>query len=229
MAIKEYQTTILSNDKFKDDNFIVSLEPKEKLEFKAGQFVMIHNADDSEKRAFSIASPPSKDNIDIILKHNKEGKVSPFVFNLKEGDKLKISGPFGRFTLNETNNEIVFISAGTGIAPFRSMIIDAYEKDPNKKITLIYGFRYDLFWDSDFRDLEKKYKNFKLVCSCTKPDENWKGLKGRVTEHLKEVLPSPENKVVYICGPNAMINATKKILIEDLKFQEGQIHIEKWG
>ena len=224
---KTITTEVISNAKLKGETFLLKLKPSKKIKFKAGQFIMI-NIKNIEK-PFSIASAPSQNTIEILIRMHKEGELTPHVCKLKKGSKLKISGPYGVFEVKPTKRkEIIFIAAGTGIAPFRSMIIESLKKYPDKKITLIYGFREECYFENIFRKLEKKHKNFKLHACCSKPESSCKNLKGRVTEHLKELIKNPNNKEVYICGPVPMVEDVKKRLIKELSFQKDQIHVEEW-
>jgi len=229
-----YETEVINKKVFPNDVVLLELKLQEKLDFKAGQFVLVYVTIDGkdENRAFSIASKPSQDTIELLIKKYDHGKVSPLLFDLNSGDKLKIRGPFGVFTVKQPEKEeIVYIASGTGIAPLRSMINEVLEQNPSKKVTLILGFRHeeDNFYKEEFENLQEKHDNFKLHLCATKPKEAWNHATCRVTEIVPKLIPNPENKDVYICGPNQMINDTLNILIKDLNFQKDRVHIERWG
>jgi len=226
--MKKFESKILRNKKFQDNNFIIEIEKPEGFTFEAGQFIMLYH--DKSKRAFSIASTPSNETIEILMQMHEGGKVSPYYHEKKVGDSVLLAGPFGVFKIMNPNvEELVFISAGTGLAPLRSMLKDVLEKNPDKKVTLLFGFRNDYFFQEDLEELEKKHPNFKIHCSCSKPKDDWKGLEGRITLHIKELITSPEGKDVYITGPDKMMDDVRETLEKEIGFKEEQIHIEKWG
>ena len=226
---------VIKTEKLSDGTILFELKFPEKANFtfKAGQFILVYQKlnEKEENRAFSLASKPSQKTIELLIRVYEQGKVSPKIAQLKAGEKLKIRGPFGMFTLKNTKEEIIFIAVGTGIAPFRSMIHEALEKNQEKKITLIFGFRYehDFFFQEEFKQLEKKHKNFHLYPCATQPTETWVYDKGRVTNILPEVIKNSEHEEIYICGPKQMINDTLDILIKQLNFKKEDVHIERWG
>ena len=138
-----YTTEVIGNERYSEKDFLIRLAKPRGFMFEAGQFVMVHV--NNEKRAFSVASPPSYDFLELLIKKHSTGKVSSVLYKLKEGDKVNISGPYGKFRIKRIGNkEIIFVAGGTGLAPFRGMIYSALEKNPNKKITLIFGLRRSL-------------------------------------------------------------------------------------
>ena len=231
-----YETEIIRNEKFSDDVALIEAKLPENanLSFKAGQFALIYVTVNGKEinRAFSFCSKPAQKTVEFLIKKYDQGSVTPLLFNLKKRDKLKIRGPFGVFNVRKPiQEETVFITAGTGVAPFRSMINEILEGSPEAKIILIYGFRKEgeYFFNKEFENLKKKHPNFHIHLCCTQPSENWQHRKGRVTKFLKEILKVPENKHAYICGPNPMINDSLNILIKEIGFKKEQTNIERWG
>ncbi|MEK6826073.1 MAG: FAD-dependent oxidoreductase [Nanoarchaeota archaeon] len=229
-----YETTVIKVGRLNENTLLLELDVHGSFEFKAGQFVLTYvNVDGKEEnRAFSIASSPSKDTINLLIRKYDRGKVSPKLFELKEGDKLKIRGPFGVFNVKEPlPSEIVFVAGGSGIAPLRSMMHDVLEKYLDKKVTLVFGFRYehDFFFREEIEKLVKEKQNFKSYLCSTRPSENWEYFKGRVTEVLPKIIDSNKDKHFYICGPNQMINDTLNLLIKDMGFDRDRVIIERWG
>ena len=162
-----------------------------------------------------IASPPP-DKPDI-----PPGQVSSYIFSLKPGDKVTISGPYGEFYAKETDNEMVFIGGGAGMAPMRSHIFDQLKRlNTDRKITFWYGARSfrESFYNDDFDQLQKENKNFKwtLALSEPLPEDNWKGPEGFIHQvvyrnYLKD-HPAPEACEYYLCGPPPMLNACMDML-----------------
>lgn len=216
---------VVNNEHFTED-FTLTLKPEKKMNFKAGQFFLIHI--NGAERPFSVASPPSNKNLQFLIRKHINGAVTPFLEKLVKREKIEISGPYGAFIVKPGNEELFFICTGTGIAPFKSMIPDALEKTPTRKITLINGFRHECFFEDSWRKLEKSRQNFKLHGACSRPDKNWQGLKGHVTDHLDKIITDPKNKVVYICGSEKMVEDVKKILLEKCKLKKEQIKVEEW-
>jgi NAD(P)H-flavin reductase len=224
----EFIATVSGIKKYSDVSDLVKFKLKEKFDFKPGQFISIHH--NEEERPFSIASAPGKKGFELLIRKHPDGKVTPWLCELKKGSEVNVSGPYGSFTIRENENkEIIFICAGTGIAPFRGMAEYILKKYPNKKLTLIFGFREECYFKQEFKKLQEKYPNFLLVPSCSKPDKNWKGFVGRVTEHLEGIIKTPDSKDAYICGPKEMVESAKEVLLTKLKFDKEHIHIEEWS
>ena len=110
------------------------------------------------------------------------------------------------------------------------MIHELSGNNPDKKATLVFGFKHnkDFFFKEEFEKLAKKNPNFNLIPTMTQPPEGYRGYKGRVTAILPKILKN-NNQDVYICGPLQMINDTLNLLINELSFKKEQIHIERWG
>ncbi len=187
--------------------------------------------DEEISRAYSMANYPAEKgviilNVRIALPPREKpdappGKMSSYLFNLKPGDRLTISGPYGEFFAQETDNEMVFIGGGAGMAPMRSHIFDQLKRiNTDRKITFWYGARSlrETFYREDFNQLAEKYDNFEwfLALSDPLPENDWKGLCGFIHQVLFDSYlkdhPAPEDCEYYICGPPLMIKATTDML-----------------
>jgi len=218
---------IVSFERLKGENIFLKVQPNENFDFKAGQFFMIKIGKD--EKPFSIASFPGENTIDFLISVHPDGTVTPKLNRMNVGDSFEIEGPYGVFNVRDTNaKEIFFIAAGTGIAPFRSMIMEALQRFPKKKVKLIFGFRDVFYFEHFWKELESSYKNFSLVPCCTKPEKNWKGNVGRVTSYLEKEIKNAKDKEVYICGPPQMVMDTRIILENRLGFDKEKIYVEKW-
>ena len=209
------------------------LEFSKPFVFESGQFVMIHldGPDGKEiKRAYSIASAPKlKNKIELCIRRVPGGTATTMLDHLKAGDTLKISGPLGKFTLDEkVKNDLVLIAGGTGIAPIRSMLHTLPVKDLKHNITLYFGI--NTLGDYLFQEELKKFeglKNFKLVLVVA-DDPQWKGEKGYITEAvMKKQTPDLANTDIYMCGPPLMIRSIKAFL-PNLGAKPEKIHIDAW-
>lgn len=216
-------------------HFKLVFEPGTFFEFDAGQFVNLllpeTPARKAIKRAYSIASPPIwKGYLDLCIKLVPNGQGTPWIWTLKEGDKLTVQGPLGRFTAPKPlPKRIVYISTGTGIAPFRSTIHTLLDQKADVEIWNIFGNRFaeDLYYKEEFEELAKKHSNFKNVFTVSRPNENWKGEKEYVQFMLKKYIPGAADTSIYICGLTDMINEVVKTATE-MGFEKAQIHFEKY-
>jgi Na+-transporting NADH:ubiquinone oxidoreductase subunit F len=178
-----------------------------------------------------IASPPP-DNDDI-----PPGQMSSYIFNLKPGDKVTISGPFGEFFAKDTDKEMVFIGGGAGMAPMRSHIFDQLRRiKTDRKISFWYGARSlrEMFYTEDFDELAAENENFtwNVALSDPLPEDNWQGYTGFIHNVLYENYlkdhPAPEDCEFYMCGP-PMMNAAVIRMLEDLGVERENIFLDDFG
>lgn len=198
-------------------------------------------------RAYSMANYPEES--DIIMLNVRiatpppgtqgipPGVMSSYIFNLKPGDKVTISGPFGEFFARETDNEMVFIGGGAGMAPMRSHLFDQLRRLKSKrKMTFWYGARSlrEMFYVDDFDMLQKENPNFKwhIALSEPKPEDNWTGYTGFIHNVLYENYlkdhPAPEDCEYYMCGPPMMNAAVIKMLL-DIGVERENIMLDDFG
>jgi Na+-transporting NADH:ubiquinone oxidoreductase subunit F len=178
-----------------------------------------------------VASPPpNRDDI-------PPGKMSSFVFNLKPGDKVTVYGPFGEFFARDTDNEMVFIGGGAGMAPMRSHIFDLLKRlKSQRKITFWYGARSmrEAFYVEEFDKLAEENPNFKwhLALSDPLPEDNWTGHTGFIHnvlyDHYLKDHPAPEDCEFYMCGPPMMNAAVIKMLL-DIGVERDNIMLDDFG
>jgi len=165
------------------------------------------------------------------------GIMSSYIFNLKPGDKVTISGPFGEFFAKETDAEMVFIGGGAGMAPMRSHIFDQLKRiNTNRKISFWYGARSlkEMFYVDEFDQLQAENENFKWYAALSEPlpEDNWTGLTGFIhqvlyDEYLKD-HPAPEDCEYYMCGPPLMNSAVTNLL-ENLGVEPENILLDDFG
>ncbi len=199
-------------------------------------------------RAYSMASYPEE--TDIIMLNIRiatpppgaapdipPGKMSSYIFNLKPGDQITVSGPFGEFFAKDTDYEMVFIGGGAGMAPMRSHIFDQLNRLKSKRrMSFWYGARSlrEVFYADQFDKLQANNDNFSwsLTLSDPLPEDNWKGYTGFIHQslfdnYLKE-HPAPEDCEYYLCGPPMMNTAVIKML-EDLGVEAEHIMLDDFG
>jgi len=179
-----------------------------------------------------IASPPPGAGDDI-----PPGQMSSYLFDLKPGDHVTISGPFGEFFAKESDKEMVFIGGGAGMAPMRSHIFDQLRRlNSDRKISFWYGARSlrEMFYVEDFDTLQAENDNFKwhVGLSDPMPEDNWQGYDGFIhnilfDNYLKD-HPAPEDCEYYMCGP-PMMNAAVIDMLIDLGVERDNIYLDDFG
>jgi Na+-transporting NADH:ubiquinone oxidoreductase subunit F len=163
--------------------------------------------------------------------------MSSYIFSLKPGDKVTISGPYGEFFARDTDNEMIFIGGGAGMAPMRSHIFDQLKRlHTTRKISFWYGARSlrEAFYVEDFNALQEEFPNFKwtLALSEPLPEDNWDGPTGFIHQVLYDMYlkdhPAPEDCEYYLCGPPMMISAVVKML-DSLGVERDNILFDDFG
>ena len=219
---------------------------------KFGMFDLVMHNPEPQFRAYSMASYPAEDNIIMLnvriatppfdrvnggfMKVNP-GVCSSYIYSLKPGDKVTISGPYGEFHIKATKREILFIGGGAGMAPMRSHILDLFlTKHTDRKVSYWYGGRSlrELFYIDDFRKIEEENPNFKfnIALSAPLPEDNWTGYVGNIHEVLLENYlknhSEPEEIEYYLCGPPMMTAAVLKML-DSLGVPKEMISFDDFG
>ncbi|PVZ82993.1 NADH:ubiquinone reductase (Na(+)-transporting) subunit F [Serratia sp. S1B] len=198
-------------------------------------------------RAYSMANYPDEKGIIMLNVRiappppNKPdappGIMSSYIWSLKAGDKVTISGPFGEFFAKETDAEMVFIGGGAGMAPMRSHIFDQLKRLKSKrKMTFWYGARSlrEMFYEDDFNHLQEENENFTwhVALSDPLPEDNWTGYTGFIHNVLLENYlknhPAPEDCEFYMCGP-PMMNAAVIKMLKDLGVEDENIMLDDFG
>ena len=212
-------------------HFVLQYDETADSSFVAGQFMQVHLEKDGKphKKPYSIASPPSlRKKIELCIKLVEGGFVSTWFFNLKEGDRIHTSVPYGVFTLQRPlADDLVFVATGTGIAPMRGFIKQLYEENCAKNIWLIFGNRYesDVLYLDEWREIEKKHSNFKFIPTVSRP-EKWKGETAYVQDVVKRHFSGNlKGKDFYGCGLVPMCKQLRQTLTE-MGADRSQIHFE---
>ena len=214
-------------------NFQLLLKPNRRIDFIPGQFVAVLCPKEGKviRRAYSIASAPeNNDHLDLIIKLVEGGVVTNWFWSLKSGDELKVHGPYGKFILPERIDfDPVFVAVGTGIAPFRSMIRHLLSSGFRRKLSLLFGTRYDnqIPYHEEWLALAQAHPNFVYLPTISRPAPGWKGEAGYVQTKIEKFFPGPEGKRVYICGLNEMIQAVQETCLKR-GFRKDQIFCEKY-
>ncbi|MDR0789894.1 MAG: NADH:ubiquinone reductase (Na(+)-transporting) subunit F [Bacteroidales bacterium] len=187
-------------------------------------------------RAYSMANHPAEKNIIILnvriatppfdKKTGGFAKVNPgicssYIWSLKAGDKVTISGPYGEFFIKDTDKEMMFIGGGAGMAPMRSHIFDQFKtKHTHRKASFWYGGRslQELFYVEDFKQIERENPNFSFHIALSEPkaEDNWNGYVGFIHQVIYDNYlknhKEPEEIEYYLCGPKLMTDAAVSML-----------------
>ena len=199
---------------------------------KFGLFDLKAENDEDCFRAYSMANHPAEGNcvmLNVRIATPPRGMdvppgiASSYIYSLKPGDKVMISGPYGEFFMKDTDREIVFIGGGAGMAPMRSHIMDLfYTKKTKRKVSFWYGARSkrEIFYEEDFRKIERENDNFTFHIALSEPQEedNWTGYVGFIHQVLLDNYldrhPDPSEVEYYLCGPPMMLAAVNKMLYD---------------
>jgi Na+-transporting NADH:ubiquinone oxidoreductase subunit F len=198
-------------------------------------------------RAYSMANHPAEGNMVMLniriatppprQMNLPPGICSSYVFSLKKGDKITISGPYGEFHIKKTNREMIYIGGGAGMAPLRSHIFHLFHTEKTtRKVSYWYGARSkrEMFYTEEFEAIEKAFPNFKyhVALSEPQPEDNWTGFKGFIHQvvfdnYLKD-HPNVDEIEFYLCGPPMMNSAVQKML-GDLGVEKDMIAFDDFG
>lgn len=198
-------------------------------------------------RAYSLANPPSEKKRLLFTvriatpppgsSEAPPGAGSSYIFNLKPGDRVTLSGPYGEFMAKASEREMCYIGGGAGMAPLRSHIFHQLETlHTKRKITFWYGARskQELFYGDEFHALEEKHENFSfhVALSQPQPEDRWEGMTGFihncVHDHYLGSHQDPTEVEYYLCGPPVMIDAVVKML-DNLGVEPEMIAFDKFS
>ena len=204
-------------------------------------------------RAYSMANHPAEGNI-IMLNiriatppfdrqkgdwmNVNPGVCSSYIFSLKPGDKITISGPFGDFHILDPDREMLYIGGGAGMAPLRSHLLHLFHtlKTTDRKVSYWYGARSknEIFYEEDFRAIEKEFPNFSfhIALSEPRPEDNWTGYTGFIHQVILDNYlinhEAPEDIEYYMCGPGPMANAVK-VMLDNLGVPKEMLMFDDFG
>ena len=205
------------------------------------------NSNPDEFRAYSMANHPAEGNIvmlNVRIAHPPPQKwdappgiASSYIFNLKPGDDVTISGPYGEFFIKDTEREMVYIGGGAGMAPLRSHLFHLFHTlKTGRKVSYWYGARSrrEMFYDDEFKAIEKKFPNFSYHVALSDPMEsdNWSGFTGFIHQVVHDNYLSkhedPTEIEFYMCGP-PMMNKAVTGMLYDLGVEDEMIDFDDFG
>jgi NAD(P)H-flavin reductase len=206
----------------------------ERLEFQAGQWIDVEvpTAGGSEKRAYSLASPPHASELEIAVTLVPGGTVSPALHGLAPGSEIVVDGPHGFFTRSGplSAEPALLVATGTGLAPFRSMLLDAQTSAvAQPPITLLFGCRSeaDILWREELEGLARAGR-IRLEITLSRPGAGWRGRTGYVQHHVAELARELGRPHVFICGLNRMVSEVRAVCKQELGYARSHIHSERY-
>lgn len=216
-------------------------EDEAPLPFKAGQFITLHiqsPLDPTKKlhRSYSIANMPTQDNtIEIACSYVEGGVATQFLFNMKPGDSINASGPYGLFVLKEEKpSRYILIATGTGVTPYRSMLDELKQRIESESLEamVILGVRnqQELLFAEDFLRFSNSHPNFKFVtCYSQETAEALRHFehKGHVQDLFPKINLDPLKDLIYLCGNPNMIDDSFATLCQ-MGFDKKSIRREKY-
>jgi len=224
------------------------------FDFLPGQFISCVAVDDRGKtqtRAYSIASAPRVNTLDLCVNRVEGGFFSNFFCDLEVGQTVQFHGPHGFFTLRQPLTDGIFIATGTGIAPILGFVQYLFpdngeDRSDGRQIWLVYGTRHEteIYYREYFEKVAAERTNFHYLATLSRPQEGWQGLRGYVQDHVARILDHREsqnhsapastvaegtgfNIHAYICGLNDMVSSNRDRL-KERGWQRKQIIFERY-
>lgn len=235
MPVPSFQLRCTRNKRIANGVYEFRFEKPEHFFFKAGQFVLfdvplIDDPADIQTRALSIASSPHEQELIFVNKQKEGGRASRWIEKiLKPGMEVRIQGPFGNFVLDPASEkEYLFIATSTGVAPFRSQILDTVGRKDVRRMDLVFGVRTedDLFWKKELATIAQTYESVFVHFALSQPSDIWTGHRGRVQTLVPMIIPDFSKKSVYVCGSPAMTKELKQTCLEQWGMEKKDLHVE---
>jgi len=207
--------------------------------FEAGQWVsLVLPHDDADlRRAYSIASAPDgSPRFELAITHVMDGPGSSYLHTVQPGATIKAIGPQGFFTRPLTRSGAsLFVATGTGVTPFRSMILEAIASGSTTPLWLLFGVRHeqDLLYREELTALVQAHPHLRVELTLSQPPATWTGRRGYVQAHVRELLSELDARAgggthVYICGLQKMVGSVRELLRKDLGLPRERVHTERY-
>jgi propane monooxygenase reductase subunit len=236
LPIQQGVAEVIANDPVTHDmrHLVLKLIEPAEIKFFPGQYMDFAVPGTDAVRSFSMANTTSRDGgrLEFVIKVYPDGLFSHFLDQtLQVGDQLELSGPYGVFTLRDSEADLVFIGGGAGMAPILSLLRSMAERGLQRKATFFYGARgqRDLCFEPELRALEQKLADFRYLPALSEPadDDGWDGETGLITEVVKRHAASLTGAHAYVCGPPPMVEAALPLLAS-LGVDEKRIYYDKF-
>jgi CDP-4-dehydro-6-deoxyglucose reductase len=235
IVVKKLPCRVHKLERVADDVMIVHLKlpANERLQFLAGQYIEFI-LKDGTRRSFSMANAPHDDEfLQLHIRHVPGGSFTDHVFGaMKERDILRFEGPLGSFFLRESEKPILFVASGTGFAPVKAILEDAFKKDIARPMTLYWGARRpkDLYLHALAERWAAEHANFKYVpvISDALPEDAWQGRTGFVHRAVMQDLPDLSGHQVYACGVPIMVESARRDFTHECKLPIDEFYADSF-
>lgn len=227
---------VLAADRLSDSNVVLRLEPAagRAVVFRPGQFVYVQHqvpGGPPLKAPYSIASPPAeKRYLELCVKKVADGPMSSWLYDRNVGDHMMVSRAFGGFHFaSAAGTTVVFLATGTGIAPFRSMLLDQLERGRTDPLWLYYGVgrEVNLVYAREFEALARQHTTFHFVPVVSRAQPSWMGERGWVQEPFLRDFQDRRDFDVYVCGVKVMVDDVIQLL-RSRGVPDHRIYFEKY-
>jgi len=233
--VEDFQATVAAINTLSPSIKEIHCSLDKDITFQAGQYVNVNIPGVNGSRAFSIANKPSvKQHIELHVRHVPNGVGTTYLHEqLKVGDTLSISGPYGQFFTRKSDvKDVIFIAGGSGLSSPQSMILDLLESGDSRNIYLFQGARNisELYNRQLFETLSREHANFHYIPALNAPEDKdqWDGFTGFIHEAAQDYFNGRfEGHKAYLCGPPLMIDAAITVLVQGRLF-ERDIHMERF-
>jgi propane monooxygenase reductase component len=233
LPIQDFTGEVIANDPVTHDmrHLVVRITQDVPVKFFPGQYVDIEVPGSGQTRSFSMANPSARESgqLEFIIKIYPDGLFSHFLATeLKVGDQLAMSGPYGVFTLRDAPEApLVFVGGGAGMAPILCLLRSMAERGISRPATYYYGARRraDLCFEDELRELERVLPGFRYVPALS--DESWDGENGLITDVMARLAGNLRGAHGYVCGPPPMVEAAVPLLTR-LGVPEKHVYFDKF-
>jgi NAD(P)H-flavin reductase len=235
MPVPSYQLRCSFNERIANGVYEFRFAKPAELLFKAGQFVLfdvalIDNPADIQTRALSIGSAPDEAELIFVNKQKEGGRASTWIEKvLRPGSIVRTQGPFGNFRIDEANTKnFLFIATSTGIAPFRSQILNMTAGGEARRMDVVFGVRSeeDLFWKEELERIAQENSNVFVHFALSQPTDAWTGHRGRVQTLVPLIAPDITERQIYICGSPDMTKELKSLCLDMWHVDKKDLHVE---
>ncbi len=237
LPIQQAVAEVVSNEAVTHDmrHLVLRLVEPREIKFFPGQYLDFAVPGTEETRSFSMANTSSRQDgrLEFVIKIYPDGLFSHFLdTELKAGDRLDVTGPYGVFTLREGHDtDLLFVGGGAGMAPILSLLRSMAERGITRRATYYYGARRrrDLCFEKELRALEDSLPGFRYIPALSEPTEedDWDGEVGLITDVVARHESGLKGADGYVCGPPPMVDAAIATLTR-LGVPEGRIYYDKF-